>query len=373
MVDEVDDKHGICCLHFFPNGQRVAYLSTDESGASLVARDLKGGPVVMLMPSSEVKKIGPDFSFLPDGRLIYSDPCNGLGAGAFDFPCNYWIKRFDIRTGEVVEKPRRLTNWTGFSLDDLSASADGKRVAFLESSNRGLSYLFDLEAGGTRLVNSRRFTTEEGGDDFISDWTSDGKTVILGQNRNGHYSLRKQLLNSDTQDTIVSTAAGAIEDAVMSPDGKWVITAVYPGPSMPQPLMRVPINGGSPELIFLRSASGPGFFCARRPSNLHAGALVEQSEDHKQMAVTAFDPIKGRGAELARFVLDPDFKQNIDRLLCNISLDGTRLVASRGPRGPLQIRYLRSGRTQTIPTKSLKRMQAVVWTADGNGLYLFQI
>jgi len=367
-VYEVDDKRGICCLHFFPDGQRIAYLSTDESGGSLVARDLKGGPVVTLMPSSEIKAIGSDFSFLPDGRLIYSDPCNGLGAGAFDFPCNYWIKRFDIRTGEVVEKPRRLTNWTGFSMDDLSVSADSKRVAFLESSNRGLSYLADLEVGGTRLVNSSRFTMEEGGDDGISDWTSDGKTVILAQGRNGHYSIRKQSLNSDTQDTIVSTAAGALEDAVLSPDGKWVIIAVWPGPSMPQPIMRVPITGGSPELIFMRSASGGGVFCAKHSSNLCA--LVEQSEDHKQMVVTAFDPLKGRGSELARFDLDPNFNQNFDHLLCNISPDGTRLAASRGPGGPMQIRYLRSGRTQTIPVKSLSRMQNVSWDADGNGLFV---
>jgi eukaryotic-like serine/threonine-protein kinase len=365
---EVDDKHGICCLHFFPDGQRIAYLSTDESGGSLVARDLKGGPVVTLLPSSEVKKIGSDFSFLPDGRLIYSDPCNGLGAGAFDFPCNYWIRRFDIRTGEPVEKPRQLTNWAGFSMDDLSVSGDSKRVAFLESSSRGLSYLADLEAGGTRLVNSRRFTMEEGGDDGISDWTSDGKTVILAQGRNGHYSVRKQSLNSDTQDTIVSTAAGALEDAVVSPDGKWIIMAVWPGPSMPQPLMRVPIKGGSPELIFLRSALGGGFFCAKHSSNLCA--LVEQSEDHKQMVVTAFDPVTGRGPELARFDLDPNFNQNIDHLLCNISPDGTRLAASGGPGGPIQIRSLRSGRTQTIPVKSLNRMQNVSWAADGNGIFV---
>jgi Tol biopolymer transport system component len=366
---EVDDKHGICCLSYFlPKGQRIAYLSTDKSGDSLVARDLKGGPVVTLMPSSEIKKIGSDFSFLPDGRLIYSDPCNGLGAGAFDYPCNYWIKRFDIRTGEVVEKPRRLTNWAGFSLGDLSVSADGKRVAFLESSNRGLSYLADLEAGGMRLVNSRRFTMEEGGDDGITDWTSDGKTVILAQNRNGHYSLRKQSLNSDTQETIVSAAAGALENAVLSPDGKWVIIAVYAGPSMPRPLMRVPIKGGSPELILLRPAWGAGFSCAKHSSYLCA--LVEQSEDHKQMVVTALDAIKGRGAELARFDLDQDFKQNVDHLLCSISPDGTRLAALRGPRGPVQIRYLRSGRTQTIPVKSLYRMQNVSWAADGNGLFV---
>jgi hypothetical protein len=83
------------------------------------------------------------------------------------------------------------------------------------------------------------------------------------------------------------------------------------------------------------------------------------------MVVTAFDPLKGRGPELARFHVDPDFKPNIDSLLCSSSPDGTRLAASGGPKGPLQIRELRSGRSQTIPVKSLNRMQAVRWIAEG--------
>ncbi len=84
-------------------------------------------------------------------------------------------------------------------MDDPSATADGKRLAFLQSLSRGVSYVADLEAGGTQLVNSRRFTLEEGGDDLISDWTADSKTVIVGSNRSDHYSLRKQPLKSDAQ------------------------------------------------------------------------------------------------------------------------------------------------------------------------------
>jgi Tol biopolymer transport system component len=88
------------------------------------------------------------------------------------------------------------------------------------------------------------------------------------------------------------------------------------------------------------------------------------------MIVTAFDPIKGRGLELSRFDLDPDFNLNINSMLCSISPDGTRLAVAAGPAGPLQIRYLRDGRTQAIRAKGLNRMQNLGWAADGNGLFV---
>ena len=77
-----------------------------------------------------------------------------------------------------------------------SATADGKRIAFLESSGRGASYVADLEAGGTRLVNSRRFTLEEGGEDAVSTiGPPTAKRSLLISNRGDHYGLYRQSLN----------------------------------------------------------------------------------------------------------------------------------------------------------------------------------
>jgi eukaryotic-like serine/threonine-protein kinase len=370
---DVGEKNAICCLYFFPNAQRVSYISTDESGDTLVAQDLKGGSVATLLPTSEIKKMG-DFLWLPDGRFIYSDPCNS-GTGAFDTSCNYWIKRFDTFTGKLIEEPRRLTNWAGFWMNNTSATADSKRIAFLESSGRGMSYLADLEADGTRLANSIRFTLEEGGEDTISDWTADSKTVIVGLNRGDHYSIRKQSLNSDTQETVVASAAGLLQQAIVSPDGKWVIMAVWqsiPGSLPQEPLMRVPITGGTPELILQRSPTGFGpSFCARPPSNMCA--VVERTDDRKKMVVTAFDPVKGRGLELARFDIDPDLNLWVDNLLCDISPDGTRLAVARGPEGPIQISALHGGPTQVIPAKGLNKVLGLEWAAEGKGLFVWNV
>ena len=367
---QVDDRNAICCLNFFPNGQRVSYILTHASGDTLVARDLRGGPIATLLPPSEIKKMG-DFSWLPDGRFIYSDACNGL-IMRFDTPCNYWIERLDTRTGELLEKPRRLTNWVGFWMNTPSVTADSKRVAFLESSAYGASYLADLESGGTRLINSRRVTSEEGGEDAISDWTADNKTVILVLNRGDHYSLYRQSLNADAQEPIVtSTTGGLLEQAFVSPDGNWVIIEVWPttGDETVQ-LMRVPITGGTPELIF-RVREGTLSFCARPPSNLCA--VAEQSDDHKQMIITAFDPVKGRGPELARFDLSPEYETGLSTVIWNISPDGTRLAAARGPAGPIQIRSLQGQQTQVIQPKGLNHIRQLQWAADGKALFVSNV
>jgi Tol biopolymer transport system component len=85
------------------------------------------------------------------------------------------------------------------------------------------------------------------------------------------------------------------------------------------------------------------------------------------MIVTAFDPIKGRGPELARFDVDATFDQTANCFSWDISPDGTRLAAARGMDGYLQIRSLRSGTTQVTRLKGLNDIRTLAWAADGKG------
>ena len=78
-----------------------------------------------------------------------------------------------------------------------------------------------------------------------------------------------------------------------------------------------------------------------RPSRLCA--VAEQSSDHKQMVITSLDPIQGRGSELARLDVSPEFKMHDMGLLWDISLDGTRIAMAPGPEGPIEISSLGGG------------------------------
>ena len=346
------------------DGQRILFDHTDESGDTLLSGDLKGQVLATLLHPAELKDI-PDLTWLPDGRFIYAMKETGRAGDT----CNYWTMRVDTRTGKTIENPRRLTNWAGFCVSSSSVTADGKSLAFLQWSNQGTGYMADLEAGGKRISNLRHFTLEEG-DDAITDWSADSKTVIVGQGRGDHYGIYKQLLDSDIPEPIVtSVAGGLLESAVVSPDGRWIIALVFPipgGPSTPRPIVRIPINGGSPEPILSVSALS-NFFCARPPSNVCA--LAEPSVDHKQMIISVLDPIKGRGLELARYDIDP-VPTEVAVPLCDISPDGTRLATSRGPEGPIQILSLRGKPARVVRVKGLNDMRLLGWAADGQSLFI---
>jgi serine/threonine protein kinase len=359
---DAGERNAVCCLAFLRNEKRVLYIVTDQSGDTMVARDLQGGPLTTLLPSSELKKMG-DGLWLPDGRIIYSikEP-QPVGDN-----CNYWTMGLDPRSGEVIQKPKQLTNWAGFCMNNPSATADGKRLAFLEtSSGHTTTYLTDLEAGGKRIRNPRHFTFEET-DDHIGDWTVDSKTLLLVYVRGHDYALYKQSLNSNTPKPILALAHGDLEIAILSPDGKWVIAMLYGGPSEPNQIVRVPFGGGSPEPIF-KARYGSVISCAKAPSNLCA--IAEQTEDRKEMIISAFDPVHGRGSELARFDADPNQDVSLYALLWSLSPDGTRLAAARNEQGPIQVRFLHDKATQVIRSKDLNRIRELHWTADGKGLFV---
>ena len=358
---DTDENGTIGAALWSPDGQRMIYSRTDDSGDTLVSRDLKSRALTTLLHPSDLKNV-TDLAWLPDGRLMYAirEP------QAVGDTCNYWTLRVDARTGKTIEQPRRLTNWSGFCLYSTSVTKDGKRLAFQEWTNHGTSYMADLEEGGTRIFNPIHFTLNEG-DDAVSDWSADSKAVIVVQNRRDHYTVYKQFLNAETQETLVTASGGLLESAQLSPDGKWVIMQVYPVPgslSTPRPVLRVPITGGSSELIFT-VPRWSGSTCARAPSNLCA--VAQRTADGKQMVVTAFDPVKGRGFELARFDLDPEPDED-GVPLCGISPDGTRLATSPGRRGPIKIRSLRGQPVQVIRVKGLDNMRLLGWAADGKSL-----
>jgi Tol biopolymer transport system component len=84
------------------------------------------------------------------------------------------------------------------------------------------------------------------------------------------------------------------------------------------------------------------------------------------LIVTAFDPVKGRGADLLRLDLDPDD----ENWSFDLSNDGTHIAAITGPKGPIHIFSLRGGSPRVIQAKGLNAMQALSWSADRKGLYV---
>jgi serine/threonine protein kinase/Tol biopolymer transport system component len=358
--DEAKEGSGIENLGWSPDGKHFAYILNDNSGRTMLSRDVKGGPLTILFRPSEMKKM-TDINFLRDGRVVYALQ----ESDAIDSACNYWTMQLDLRTGKPIEQPRRLTNWGGFCAQGGSTTADGKRLAFVRASSQWTVYIADLLTGGTRIANPQHF----GLDDSFNvpqDWTNDSKAVIFTSNRTGQFAIYKQSLNEDAPERI-SAGTGNFLDTPVTPDGKWVfgIPSSKPdNPKDPVQIMRIPLAGGSPESVTTALANPTtGIVCARPPSDLCV--LGEKSEDRKHLIFASIDPLRGRGPELARFDLDP----NIEFIAFDVSPDGTQLAISGNPKGPIYILPLHGGKAQVIQAR-FNDMQPFFWARDGKGFYI---
>ncbi len=359
---EAPEDKSIFALSWTPDGRQAVYAKLDETGLSILSRNFKGGPAVTLLTPAQTKQIDDFSAWLPVGRLLYSvrqaEPPN---------TCNYWTTRLDPRTGQVIEKPKQLTNWIGACMSSGSVTADGKRFAFLKWKPHMASYIAELTRGGTGITNLRHFPLSESSDG-VTEWTHDSRTAILVSDRTGLFGLYKQSLNADIAEGPLLNPPDGTRCARLTPDGKWILYFGYgktgePPARSPEPVMRVPINGGPSQQLFI-SATWSLLACS---SSRSAGcAIAEPSEDRKQLIVSAVDPLKGRGPELTRLALDP----KEERWFFDLSPDGSHIAFTETPSGPIQILSSQGRPIQQIQVKGWSNLLGFTWAADRKGLYV---
>lgn len=336
---------------------KALWNSAGDKSDTVVIADANSEELIGELPTQMVQP-WRFFNWLPDGRVTasiseYPDPDGG---------CNLWVMRLDERRSRYLEEPKQLTDFSGPCADQPTVSQDGKRMAFLQTGGHTTVYVGDLEAGGARIVGERHFTLSETGD-HIADWTPDSKAVIFGR-RGDAGGIYKQPIDSDTPELLVSTHRYGL--AKLSPDGRWLISSEWQQGDVRDPtvdLLRSPMTGGPPELIF-RVEAHPWFRvgCAKLPATLCITA--NPSVDRKQLVFTSFDPERGRGSELRRFDLDPN---TID-WNCELSPDGTRIAVFATPHSPIHILSLREELDQIVSPVGFTNLRYVGWTAGGKAL-----
>jgi DNA-binding winged helix-turn-helix (wHTH) protein/Tol biopolymer transport system component len=355
---ETDENGSICCLHWFPNGRRVWYGTMEKVPGGIVTRELAGGPTTAVFPPGW-PKTSWEYILLPDNRLLYpmGEP------GAVGESCNYWMTPLDAQNGSPIGQPKQLTNWSGFCPYYASATADGRKLAFLKRFSHSTIQTAEVSEGGKRMGNLRGIALNEGLNNPL-DWTADGKEVIFSSNRNGHMEIFKQQLEGDTAQPLVAGQYDWVE-ARVSPDGEWLVymAETDEGTKSPNKLMRVPVAGGA-SLYVLTGQPYSEFRCARSPSPLCV--ITERTEDRKQMVMTAFNPLNGRGTELFRIDLDSEPR----KFGWDLSPDGTRIAYRRTPEEPIEIVSLDGFKKQTIQVRGCDNLASLDWDADGAGFYV---
>jgi Tol biopolymer transport system component len=349
-------------VHWSPDGQRLAYIRVQRTPerelASLETSDLKGANRTTVVSDPELLVLG--FYWLPDGRMVYS---RQESPSSNDF--NLWQTGIDTHTGVPTSKPKRITQWAGSYLSGLSASADGKRLAFRKTTYQGQAYLGELAAEGTSMSPPRRLTNDEASD-WPAAWTADSKAVLFFSNRNGTWGIFKQGVSQDTAEPVV-TGPQEVELPRLSPDGAWILYVEFPktyaNPATPNRLMRIPVAGGVPQFV-LETRNLLDVGCARAPASLCM--ISEASQDEKQLVITAFDPRKGRGKVLKTMEKDPTAWYN-----GALSPDGATLAISRTgePDNHIRLLSLSGGSDREITVKGWPNTQGLDWSANGRGLY----
>jgi hypothetical protein len=128
-----------------------------------------------------------------------------------------------------------------------------------------------------------------------------------------------------------------------------------------RPIMRVPMSGGAPQQVL----AAPLILSHRCAARANVCVTSEIPAGRNQLVFTAFDPVQGRGRELARFESDPKGSYSWD-----LSSDGTRIAIHKGREGQIDVLSLAGGAPQQIQVKNWASHQGVDWTFDAKGLFI---
>jgi Tol biopolymer transport system component len=348
-------------LAWSPKGRRIAYVRNSVAGGkyngTLETSDTSGGNRTIILSEPNLG----DLVWLADGRIVYSLSQSWLSYS----DTNLGQVAVDPKTGTVSSGATRLTNWFGFSLASLSATADGEKLSFLKTTNRASVEVGELEAGGKRLQTPRLLSREEY---FVwpVSWTLDSKSVVFFADRDGQWNYFKQDLNQDTAQPLVVGPEWKWYGH-FSPDGVWFLYVAWPTRESPTPattvrLMRVASQGGPSELV-MNVRGSTNFHCARAPASL----CVIEEQIEKQLVFTSFDPLKGRGREVARIERNSTFSPP----QWDLSPDGSRIAVGmyNATDGRIRIIPVAGGPPSDIVVKGWAGIEYVDWSPDAKALY----
>ena len=338
-------------VRFSPNGKRLMYWEYPDG--DLESRDLTGGDPVKTLPATRERP--RDYLWLPDGRIVYSlaEPSPNVDT------CNLWELRVDVHTGKPLAAPERLTNWVGTCAENLSATADGKTIAFQQWTGQASVYVANVTSDRTHITVPVRLTASQS-QNIPTAWTADSSSVIFKSTFNGETGIYKQSLDRDTPELLVTGVGDIFDHTPFSPDGSWFLYDAHRIPGTQNQVMRSSIGGGPAQ--FVLTGADRGVRCTRSPSPF---CVLAEGGLGPKFTFSKFDPLTGRSSELAKINLDPETD-----FFWDLSPDGRRVAVLEGLSGRIHVLSLTGETAQEIKTKEMETTQFITWAADGQALFV---
>jgi serine/threonine protein kinase len=343
------------------DGQRLAYIrfqpsaNPDVPRSSIETWDLRQKRRTMVGTTALPVQ---GFCWLPDGQIVFATSDTPTSRDG-----SLWRIDLDNNARTPNNTPKRITTWAEGAPTALSVSRDGKQLVLLRQTDQSPLYVGELDAGGTRLKSVRRLRNEDA-DEFGSAWTKDSRAILFTSNRSGTQGIYRQEVDQETAEPVFTSEWADL--ARLSADGAWVLfrmRSASSGLSSVYRLMRVPVSGGAPQ--FVMETHGWNYICANNGEG--TCVVLEEAQDHKQVLITAFDPLNGRNRVL-RIINKQDPLESRQSAL---SPDGSTCALSKTSESKIQIRLLAlaGGSDNEMTVKGWSNMTNLDWSSDGKGFY----
>jgi serine/threonine protein kinase/Tol biopolymer transport system component len=347
-----------------PTGNRLAFRYMRQQGdhteVMVQSCDLSGADKTTILQDNHLSS----FTWLSSGRFIYSRNSE-VGAAESD---NLWELRVDGKNGTSQGEARQLTDWSGFSVAGFSATADGKQLVFLRSTDHASVFVGDLAGKANRLANSRRLTLDDNFN-LPMAWTPDSREVIYSSQRASNWLMFRQALDpGSAPQTLTPATDKNFYVARLSPDGAWILLEGKPNGSHQIALYRVGLRGGAPQQIF-DTEKYVQFWCTNKAANFCV--FGRPATGKNELVVVTFDPLKGPGKELVRIPLEAGTSADIGfDYWWQLSPDGSRIGIVKRHGNQIRVVPLGGGATRTITTKGYFDLQDLNWATDSQSMFV---
>ena len=116
-------------------------------------------------------------------------------------------------------------------------SPDGSKIAVAVTGESSDIWVYDRVAR-----TFARLTTE--GFNAVPEWSPDGKRVLFRNEKNGKRAVYWRPVDRSAPSELLYQPDEQFNEALISPDGKWLVIRMAPATAHPRAIMAVPLTGG---------------------------------------------------------------------------------------------------------------------------------
>lgn len=362
-----------------PSGRWIAYLRRKlrdrrSEEEFIEIQPARGGPSKTVLSAASLpnlnffgppESLGATLAWLSGGQLVFA--VEERSESAAETQKSLWQIRVDPDTGEPSQSPQQLVQPGSFYPLSLTATSDGKRLAFVKRHSNEDVYVGELERGGD-LKNFHRFTLDTH-NSFPEAWTQDSRSLLFLSDRSGKLELFKQGLEDTVPTLAARSSTGDLRDGNgISPDGRWILyweaLRAAAGRSPLGRLIRQPISGGPPETVLPNAAvSLSDLMCPASSSRF----CVLKEDDGESLVFSTLDPVRGKGDLLGKIKVDRAWL-----VAWALSPNGSQIaVTDHSHKDRIEMLNLPDRTWREIRVQpGWGDFQSLAWTADGKGFFI---